>query len=249
MKRIDAHQHFWRYAAEAYPWIGDGMPALKRDRLPQHLKPSLDAASIDGCIAVQARADEAENDFLLELADAQAWIVAVVGWVDLFADDADSRFNASIKTLQQRQLTYDVLVRGPTQLAATVPFCARHDHHWLVLDHIGKPAIGATIDAAWSDAIRALGALPHVACKISGLVTELAAPGIDADAIRRHLDVVLEVFGVERLMFGSDWPVCELRAKYAEVVAVVRDWAAQLSVHEQAWLWSGSAARCYGFTA
>lgn len=280
MMRIDAHQHFWRYAAEAYPWIGDDMPALKRDRLPQDLEPALAAAHIDACIAVQARADEAENVFLLELADAHPWIVAVVGWIDLFSNDAsarldhwsahpkfrgvrhllqddpdvaatlaDPRFNAGVDELQRRRLVYDILVRGPLQLAAAVPFCARHDRHWLVLDHLGKPSIAAAIDADWHEAIRALGALPHVLCKVSGLVTELTTPAIDAAAIHRHLDVVLEAFGAERLMFGSDWPVCELRADYAEVAAIVRDWAGRLSAHEQAQLWGSSAARCYGFTA
>lgn len=280
MKRIDAHQHFWRYQADAYPWIGEDMPVLKRDRRPQDLKPALEAAHIDGCIAVQARADETENAFLLELAEAQPWIVAVVGWVDLFADDAESRighwrthpqfrgvrhlphddadvaatladphFNAGVAAVQRRQLVYDVLVRGPAQLAATLPFCARHDRHWLVLDHVGKPAIGATIDPDWRAAIRALGSLPHVMCKVSGLVNEVVMPVIDAAAIHRHLDVVLDAFGAERLMFGSDWPVCELRADYAEVAAIVHDWAARLSTHEQAQLWGDTAARCYGLAA
>lgn len=275
--RIDAHQHFWRYAAADYPWIGAGMDALRRDRLPQDLRPLLDAQGIGACIAVQARADEAENDFLLGLAEAHAWIAAVVGWVDLFADDAaeriahwrqrpglagfrhllqddpdpaatlsDARFGRGIAALQAQDLVYDILVRGPAQLAAVPAFAARHDRYWLVLDHLGKPAIGGEGEAEWRRQLRRLAAAPHVLCKLSGLVTEVATAQIDPDAIHRHLDAALEAFGAERMMFGSDWPVCLLRADYAEVVALVEGWAARLSPAEQGQLWGDTAARCYG---
>lgn len=276
-RRIDAHQHFWRYDAAKYPWIGDGMDALRRDRLPQDLRPLLDARGIDACIAVQARAGEAENAFLLQLAETHDWIAAVVGWVDLFAGDAaeriahwrahpklagirhllqddpdpaatlaDPRFGRGIAALQAQRLVFDILVRGPAQLAAVPAFAARHDGHWLVLDHLGKPAIGGDGEAEWRRALRLLAAEPHVLCKLSGLVTEVATPRIDADAIHRHLDAALEAFGPGRLMFGSDWPVCLLRAGYAQVAALVGDWATRLSPDERAQLWGGTAARCYG---
>ncbi len=280
MTRIDAHQHFWRYSAEAYPWISTEMPALRRDQLPQDLRPLLDAQHIDRCIAVQARANEAENAFLLDLAEAHPWIAAVVGWVDLFAanaeariahwcaqprfkgvrhllqDDPDvaatltnARFNAGVAAVQSQGLVYEVLVRGPAQLAHVPAFCARHDRHWLVLDHLGKPAIGGDSEDAWHGHLRTLAALPHVRCKVSGLVTEVVAPRVDAGTVHRHLDAALEAFGPDRLMFGSDWPVCLLRADYAEVAAMVRDWGARLSADEQAQLWGGTAARCYGLEA
>lgn len=275
--RIDAHQHFWRYATADYPWIGAGMDALRRDRLPPDLRPLLDAHGIDACIAVQARANEAENAFLLQLAETHDWIAAVVGWIDLFADDAaervahwrqqpklaglrhllqddpdpaatlaDARFGRGIAALQSQDLVYDVLVRGPAQLAAVPAFAVRHDRCWLVLDHLGKPAIGGEGQAEWRRQLRLLADAPHVLCKLSGLVTEVATPQIEADAIHRHLDAALEAFGPERLMFGSDWPVCLLRADYARVVALVEDWAARLSPDERAQLWGGTAARCYG---
>ena len=275
--RIDAHQHFWRYAAADFPWIGAGMDALRHDRLPQDLRPSLDAQGIDACIAVQARAAETENGFLLDLAETHDWIAAVVGWVDLFADDAaeriarwrqrprlagirhllqddpdpaatlvDARFGRGIAALQAQNLVYDILVRGPAQLAAVPAFAARHDRHWLVLDHLGKPAIGGDGEAEWRRQLRRLAAEPHVLCKLSGLVTEVTTPQIADDAVHRHLDAALEAFGAERLMFGSDWPVCLLRADYARVAALVEDWAARLSPSEQRQLWGGNAARCYG---
>lgn len=276
-RRIDAHQHFWRYAAQDYPWMGAGMDALRRDRLPEHLRPLLDAAGIDAAVAVQACAGERENLFLLDLADAHPWIAGVVGWVDLFADDAgeriahwrrhprfvgvrhllqddadvaatlaDPRFARGVAAVQREGLAYDVLVRGPAQLAQVAGFCARHDRHALVLDHLGKPAIGGDGEADWRRHLRALAAQPHVLCKVSGLVTEVVAADVDADAIRRHLDVALDAFGPARLMFGSDWPVCLLRAEHAQVVRIVDDWAARLSADERAQLWGGTAARCYG---
>jgi len=308
--RIDAHQHFWRYDAEAYPWIGAGMDVLRRDWLPQDLRPLLDAQGIDACIAVQARADEAETDFLLDLAREHLWIAGVIGWVDLRADDldarlarwrnahlderrpgqardlqeiafvgaglarhwpwsgrssalagfrnllqddpdvaatlADPRFNRGVQQLQDHALVYEVLVRGATQLEQTPDFCERHDRHWLVLDHLGKPTIGGDQDQRWHDALRELAAMPHVMCKLSGLVTEAVEPNIDANVLRRYLDTALELFGPQRLLFGSDWPVCLLRAPYAEVVQLIADWSHELSADERASLWGGNAVRCYG---
>jgi len=276
MIRIDAHQHFWRYRAEDYPWMGDGMEVLQQDYLPQHLRPHLDAHGFDGCIAVQARAADIETDFLLELACEHDWIAAVIGSVDLRAGDlerrlalwsgqsklagfrhllqdeadvpaclADAAFNRGVATLQAWGRVYEVLVRAP-QLGDVPAFCARHDQHWLVLDHLGKPALGGKRDAQWREYLRQLAAQPHVLCKLSGLVTEVGERAVDASELHRYLDVALELFGAHRLMFGSDWPVCLLKAEYAEVFGIVEQWAAGLSADEQAALWGGTAARCYG---
>jgi len=275
--RIDAHQHFWRYDAEAYPWIGGGMDVLRRDWLPQDLRPLLEAQGIDACIAVQARADEVETDFLLELAHQHSWIVGVIGWVDLRADDLDARlarwrdarvlagfrhllqddpdvaatlgdprFNRGVRQLQANAFVYEVLVRGAAQLEQTPDFCAHHDSHWLVLDHLGKPAIGGNQDSRWRDALRELAAMPHVMCKLSGLVTEVVNTDVDAVELHRYLDTTLDLFGPQRLLFGSDWPVCLLRAPYGEVVQLITDWSHALSADERASLWGGNAARCYG---
>ena len=156
-----------------------------------------------------------------------------------------TRSVAGWRACRTRGLVYEVLVRGAAQLAATPAFCGRHDRHWLVLDHLGKPAIGGGDDAAWETALRALAALPHVMCKVSGLVTEVRGAAIDEARIRRYLDIALDAFGPWRLLFGSDWPVCLLRASYAQVAAIVGEWARRLSPDEQAALWGGNAARCY----
>jgi L-fuconolactonase len=277
MMRIDAHQHFWRYEPAGYGWISAGMPALRRDWLPQDLEPLLDAQRMDACIAVQARADESENVFLLDLAQRHPRIAAVVGWVDLLGADvderlahwgaqprfrgvrhllqddpdvastlADARFHRGIAAVQARGLVYQLLVRGPEQLAHLPAFCARHERHWLVLDHLGKPRIGGAGEDDWRRQLHALGASAHVLCKLSGLVTEVVGTDVNRDVLFRHLDTALEAFGPDRLMFGSDWPVCLLRADYAEVAALVRDWARRLSNDEQGLLWGGTAVRCYG---
>ncbi|MFL9881153.1 amidohydrolase family protein [Herbaspirillum rhizosphaerae] len=287
--RIDAHQHFWRYRAEDYPWIGAGMDVLAHDKLPADLQPLLQDHKIAATIAVQARSGREETRFLLDLAKNTDWIAGVVGWENLSVadlgerlsewhagdklvgfrhqvqDEADARaflehadFNRGIALLQAQSYVYDVLV-FERQLADTQAFCARHDKHWLVLDHLGKPALRefARSDAAlvrWKKELLALGKLPHVACKLSGLVTEAdwqaGLQQSDYEHIRICLDTALEAFGPQRLMFGSDWPVCLLAASYEKVAQLVADWAdANLSGDEQTQLWGGTAARCYGITA
>jgi len=275
--RIDAHQHFWRYRAEDYPWMDDSMQSLRRDWLPDDLMPLLDAANLDACIAVQARADEAENTFLLQLAQEYPQIAAVVGWVDMFSetiteclqywntqpkfvgvrhllqDDPDvaatvhdPRFNHALTHVQQQRLIYEILVRGHEQLSSIPALCARHDQYWLILDHLGKPAIGGMADMEWQRHLGTIAAYPHVACKVSGLVTEVIGTQFERRLIERYLDIALDAFGPSRLLFGSDWPVCVMRADYAEVVALIQNWAAQrLSAHEQDLLWGGNAARYY----
>jgi L-fuconolactonase len=125
-------------------------------------------------------------------------------------------------------------------------FCARHARHWLVLDHLGKPAVGGSDDDAWLGQLHELAQLPHVLCKLSGLVTETGGRPVVAGELHRYLDAALELFGPQRLMFGSDWPVCLLNAEYSDVVDIVATWSSRLSEEEQAALWGGTAARCYG---
>jgi L-fuconolactonase len=274
--RIDAHQHFWRYRADEFPWMDESMPVLRRDWLPAELKPLMDAQGVHACLAVQARSTEVETDFLLGLAGEHRWIVGVVGWVDLRASDlqrrldrwhqasrlvgfrhllqdeldieafiADAAFHRGIDVLQAQGKVYEILLRAP-QLQLAPAFCARHERHALVLDHLGKPSMGAGNDAAWRASLRQLGEMPHVFCKISGLVTEVVDGTVDETRLRHYLDTALECFGAQRLMFGSDWPVCQLRASYTQVHDIVARWSAQLGDDERLALWGGTASRCYG---
>lgn len=276
MTLIDSHQHFWRYDAAEYEWIDAQMSVLRRDFLPPDLRPLLDAQRIDQCVAVQARTSEQETDFLLSLATEHPWIMAVVGWVDLRADDVEQRverwsgacklvgfrhvlqaeqipasgpdaaFSRGVSLLQKRDLIYELLLRSP-QLPAMTDFCSEHDSYWLVLDHLGKPNIRDGAYAQWRRDVEPIAALPHVVCKVSGMVTEAMDAGgkFKPDDLTMYLDAVLDLFGPERLMFGSDWPVCVLAAPYAGVAGIVEQWAAKLSVSERHALWGDTARRVY----
>ncbi len=285
--KVDSHQHYWRYAAEDFPWIGDGMPALQKDCGPADVLPALQAAGVDAVVAVQARSCADETDFLLGLATTHPQVVGVVGWTDLcaagVADTLDRYaaqpllkgfrhilqdephlpallrnpdFSRGVKAVQQRALVYDVLVFD-RQIPGAVDFCARHDEHWLVLDHVGKPCIRdwhtkAEVPGRWLASMRALASMPHVVCKLSGLVTEAdwaTGNGVlpqDAKTMLECFDRALELFGPNRILYGSDWPVCQLAAPYDVVHSLAQRWAqTRLTAREQNAFWSGNAVRCY----
>jgi L-fuconolactonase len=271
---LDSHQHFWRYDAAQYPWIPQGSP-LHRDWLPDDLAPHLAAAKLDGCIAVQARQTIEESRWLLELADRAPIIRGVVGWVDLRSekvvgqlaelarhpkfrgvrhvvqDEPDPNFmvgeafQRGIGQLHEFGLTYDILI-FPKQLPAAIELARKFPNQPFVLDHIAKPPIKAAALSPWREKIRVLAAMPHVSCKVSGLVTEADHAAWKADDFKPYLDVVFEAFGEERLMFGSDWPVCLLAGSYARVFALVDDYARQLGASARSKLFGRNCARFYG---
>jgi L-fuconolactonase len=286
--KIDTHQHFWRYRAEALPWISQDMPALQQDCLPIDVGASLANAGVTGVVAVQARCVEDETDFLLGLVDSYPTVLGVVGWANLAAPDlaqrlsrwshyaafkglrhmlqdepdvsswaARSDINRGLASVQHAGLVYDVLVFDH-QLADVVDLCARHSAHWMVLDHLGKPAVRdwarvTEVADQWRHGIAALAAMPHMMCKLSGLVTETDWSGhagvstTDKKTMMACFDFALDAFGPQRLMYGSDWPVCQLAAPYAQVHGLAEQWAqSRLSVNEQAAFWAGNARRCYG---
>jgi L-fuconolactonase len=273
--RIDSHQHFWRYRPETHAWISDRMAVLKRDFLPGDLEPLLRAEGIDGCVAVQAAHSLEETRFLLDLADRHPFVQAVVGWVDLTAPDLERQLEAlserpalrglrhiaqdepderwlvredvvrGIGMLRRFGLTYDILVY-PRQLPAALALARALPEQPFVLDHVAKPEIAAGKLDPWRDDLRRLAALPHVSCKLSGLVTEARWDGWKPGDFRPYLDVVLEAFGPGRLMFGSDWPVCLLAGSYADVIGLARAAIATLSRDEQSAILGGNAARFYG---
>jgi len=279
--RIDSHVHFWRFAADEYPWMSADMQVLKHDRLPEDVRPLLDRQGIDACVAVQARMSEQETDFLLDLAARHPWIAAVIGWVDLIdarlperlerwrdakrlagfrhvlqgdpaARDlvASADFRRGVSLLQQRSMVYELLVSAD-QLPLMTEFCRTLDKHWLVLDHLGKPHIRNRQFDSWLRDVRPLAELPHVVCKLSGIVTEAndASGAFDETHIHRYLDAALELFGARRLMFGTDWPVCTLVASYAVTTQIVERWCSRLPPSDRDWLWGNTAAKVYGLDA
>ncbi len=259
---IDSHQHFWIYAADEYPWIDEAKGALKRDYMPADLAPLMVPNGIDGTVAVQARQDPRETEFLLELADAHDFIRGVVGWVDLRADDVaaqlerfaphprmvgirhivhdevDDRcmlgggFLDGLALLNQYKLTYDLLLY-PRHLQVAIDVVKRFPDQLFVLDHIAKPFIKDGILEPWASEIRELASYENVCCKVSGMVTEASWKTWTRDDYAPYLDVVFDCFGIDRLMFGSDWPVCTLSGSYSEVVGIVRDYIDGLSDEEK----------------
>ncbi len=275
MKKIDTHQHFWKYNAEEYGWIGPKLKKLQRDFLPDDLAPLLSANDIDGCVSVQARQTVKESQWLLDLADAHSFIKGVVGWVDLcslelkdqlehFAshpkfkgirhvvhDEPDTRFLMrencvkGIGMLSQYNLTYDLLL-FPKHLPVAIELVQQFPEQRFVVDHIAKPVIKAGIMTPWNRDIKTLASYQNVYCKVSGMVTEAEWDKWTKEDFTPYLDVVFETFGPERIMVGSDWPVCTLAAEYKEVMQIPADYIQNLSSDEQAQVWGKTAITFYG---
>ena len=272
--RIDSHQHFWIYNEADYPWMAGERAPLQVDYMPPDINPLLNASGMDGTVAVQARQVQRETDFLLELADEYDFVRGVVGWLDMRADDieaqlervagrphlsglrhivhdeADDRFMLGgnflrgLAALKQYDLRYDLLLY-PRHIPVAIQVVKRFPEQPFVLDHIAKPFIKDGTLEPWASDIRELAAHDNVWCKVSGMVTEAAWDAWTPDDFRPYLDVVFDSFGVERLMFGSDWPVCTLAGSYSEVVGIVEGYIAALSAAEQAKIMGGVAAEFY----
>ncbi len=272
--RIDSHQHFWRYNSDEYPWIDASREPLKVDYMPPDLEPLMQATGIDGTVAVQARQNLRETDFLLDLADQYDFIRGVVGWVDMRADDveaqlerlaphprmvgvrhivhdeADDRFMLGgnflrgLAKLKACDLRYDLLL-FPRHLPIAIDVVQRFPEQPFVLDHIAKPFIKDGLLEPWERDIRKLAAFDNVWCKVSGMVTEAAWGGWTQADYVPYLDVVFDCFGIDRLMFGSDWPVCTLSGSYSQVVGIVETYISALSPDEQAKVMGGVASKFY----
>ena len=273
--QIDSHHHFWKYDPVQYEWIGPEMSVLKRDFLPAGLADEMGPAGIDGVVSVQARQTLEETAWLLAMAAEYEFIRGVVGWVPLVSpqlasvveplaqspwlkavrhvvqdepDDAfilGTEFNRGVSQLKQIGLVYDILIFAK-HLANSIRFVDQHPDQLFVLDHIAKPTIrGAEFHETWGVELRELARRENVVCKFSGVVTEVRDAAWSTDLLRPYWDVAIEAFGPERLMFGSDWPVCLLRSGYGQWVATVRQLIAPLTSTEQDAIMGGNASRVY----
>ena len=266
---IDSHMHFWRYNRQEYDWIDETMRSLQRDFLPPEAAAVMRGAGIDACVAVQARQTIEETRFLLELAARHPFIGGVVGWVDLRAADLDDRlaelsshrklvglrhivqaerddfllredFRRGAARIERYGFAYDILVYA-RQLPAAIDFAAALPAARLVLDHLGKPDIrGAGFDA-WRRDLDRLAKLRHVRAKLSGLVTEADWGTWSVEDIHRYIHAALDSFGADRLMIGSDWPVCTVAAAYSQVIDLVRSAIADRTASERAAVMGGTA--------
>ncbi len=272
---VDSHHHLWNYSPEQYGWIDDTMSVLRRDFTLAELRQVAASSGVDGLITVQARQSSEETAWLLESARAEDLIRGVVGWVPLVSDDVgemlaslqsdpwlkgirhmvqdepddrfllDERFNRGVAELRDTGLVYDLLIDA-RHLPAAIEFVDRHPEQSFVLDHIGKPTIrGAKVDPDWERPFRELARRERVSCKFSGVVTEVRDDGWDVDTIRRYWEVALDAFTPSRLMFGSDWPVCLLRAEYETWLRSVQTLTSGLSPDERSDVFGGTATRVY----
>lgn len=271
--RIDSHQHFWRYNATEFYWIGDDMATLRRDFLPVDLEAEMRACGIDGAILVEARQTLQETDWLLQLASTREFLRGVVGWLPLVSPDIEAvleryegaaklvgarhvvqaeddgflardDFNRGMRALTKSGLIYDLLVIEH-QLPETIAFVDRHPNQVFVLDHIAKPRIRENVMQPWANNLRELGNRDNVFCKISGFVTEADFAAWTPRALQPYFDIALEAFTPSRLMFGSDWPVCRAACEYSHWLQTVEEFAAPLSPDEKHQLFGPTAMRAY----
>ncbi|MEO0444477.1 MAG: amidohydrolase family protein [Verrucomicrobiota bacterium] len=272
--KVDSHQHFWKYSAAEYGWISSDMEILRQDFLPKDLESRLGVAGVDGSVAVQAQQTLRETEWLLSLASAEDCILGVVGWVPLAERPMEAlevfsgndwlkgirhvvqdepnedfilgrAFNEGVSLLRETNLVYDILIYAK-QLPQSIEFVDRHPGQRFVLDHIAKPVIsGGRPDEAWTQQIQEMARREEVTCKWSGVVTEVRDGEISADRLRPWWDVVLDAFGPQRLLFGSDWPVSRLKLEYGDWVEMTGVLSGGFSESEAEAFWRGNARKVY----
>ncbi len=273
--KIDSHQHYWHFNTDDYGWMGDNMSVIKRDFLPADLMSELQNSGFDGSVAVQARQNLIETNWLLQLADENPHIKGVVGWLDLQSENVENDirifaqhpkavgvrhvihdeedidfmlrpdFIRGVKILEKYNLAYDILI-FPKHLPNTIRFVQEFtEKQTFIVDHIAKPLIKEGIISPWKEQITDLAKFPNVYCKLSGMVTEADWKTWKAENIKPYLDVVFEAFGTDRVMIGSDWPVCLVAGKYAEVMNVVIDYISAFSETEKAKILGENAEKAY----
>jgi len=273
--RIDAHQHFWDIQRFQYPWMPAGESPLRRNFLPRDLEPILQRNRFDGSVVVQANVIRDETRWLLELASRHEFIRGVVGWVDLtdprvgdvldelqrhpkfkgvrhlVHDEPDANWLVredvlrGLGELARRKIPYDLLLR-PQHLPLVPRIAERVPELRMVIDHIAKPLIATQRMDGWSEDIVAAAKIPQVYCKLSGMITEDDPRGWKAEHLRPYVQHVLALFGPDRLMFGSDWPVCTLAGTWKEVLASFTQSIGPQPIEAREKLLGGAAARFYG---
>ncbi len=273
MKIIDTHQHFWNYDAQKQDWINEDMQAIRKDFLPADIAIVLKENNVEACISLQADQSIQETDFLLAQAKANNFIQGVVGWVDLcdfkmeqalekyaaenllkgfrhiLQGETDgfmlqNNFIDGLKKIQANNYTYDLLIYAH-QLNQANELIKHLPTMPIVVDHIAKPNIKAGEIEEWKKEITQLAQYPNVYCKISGMVTEANWNNWTAADLKPYLDAVVAAFGTERMMFGSDWPVCLVASTYSKWLNLVQNYFNTFSISEQEAIFAGNAIKFY----
>ncbi|HNV28564.1 MAG TPA: amidohydrolase family protein [Cyclobacteriaceae bacterium] len=271
--RIDSHQHFWKYNPIRDAWITDQMKVIQRDFLPHDLAPILKENIIDGCVTVQADQSETETQFLLELAAKNDFVKGVVGWVDLRSDELHKRlefysdfkklkgfrhivqaepvgfmrgaeFSKGIGALRQYNFTYDILIY-PHQIQDAIWLVSHHPDQKFVVDHLAKPNIREKEFNSWSAQMKELASHTNVYCKLSGMVTEANWDTWTNEDFKPYLDFIINHFGINRVMYGSDWPVCLLAASYHKQLNILEEFLRTFSSSEIDKIMGENAIRFY----
>ncbi|GAB3560012.1 amidohydrolase family protein [Spirosoma fluminis] len=273
---IDAHQHFWHFDPVRDTWITDDMAVIQRDFLPADLEPVLKENGVDGCVAVQAAQSEAETLFLVSMAQNYDIVKGVVGWVDLQSEQIYERLEvlsqfeeikgfrhvaqaepddflmrpAVIKGIRQLaafDLTYDILIY-PNQLKAAMHLVRAVPEVNFVIDHLAKPYVKKKEISRWSNFMTEIAKNKNVSCKLSGMVTEADWQDWGKKDFFPYLDVVFEHFGPDRLMFGSDWPVCLVAANYTQVKTIVEEYVSTWGDEAREKVFGATAMAFYNLT-
>lgn len=271
---VDSHHHFWDLTRLDYPWMPPGPSVVRQNYLPPDLKPEIEAVGIDRTVIVQAHQSLEEAKFLLEIANETDFVAGVVAWVDVQSpnvgsdldslidygplvgirhqveDDPDDDWLAAnetirgLKEIAARGLAYDMLVR-PRHMKHVPTVAEKVPELRLVIDHIAKPLIADGVMELWASAMAEIASIPGVYCKVSGMVTEADHDNWKVDHLRPYVEHVREQFGMDRLMFGSDWPVCLLASSYQRVFDAAIEAIGPLTEQEKSDFLGGNATRFY----
>jgi len=262
MKIIDSHQHFWNYNTKDFDWITDEMSVIRKDFLPNELQSVYQNNNVEGCVGVQVNQTEEENTFQLHNANSFDFIKGVVGWVDLQSDSVEKQlqyyqqfekmkgfrhilqgekdralmlkpaFKNGISLLNNYNYTYDILI-FPDQSRHALELVKIFPDQKFVIDHLAKPYIKSGEIEQWKNDMEQFRQHENVYCKISGMVTEADWKHHSLQTFKPYLDVVINAFGTDRIMFGSDWPVCLVAASYEKMLGIVKDYFSAFSKEEQ----------------
>ena len=272
---VDSHHHFWDLAKFDYDWMPPGDSILKRNYLPDDMRPLLDSNGIDRTVLVQAHDSIGEANWFLDLAESNDFIAGVVVWVDLVdpgvgrvldelmkrpklvgvrhgvehdADQAWLTRDASVRGLKElatRGIRYDLLTR-PHQLQYVPPIADKVPDLKMVVDHISKPPIAGGEMEPWATDIARVAAIPGIHCKVSGMVNEADHASWKPDDLKPYVRHIIDIFGFDRLMFGSDWPVCLLASSYDDVVGAALEAVGEISADDMAKFMGSNAIEFYG---
>ena len=274
---IDSHQHFWNYDPIKDSWIDHSMSVLKKDFLPKELKEIYEINSVDGCISVQADQSEDETIFLLNQASKNTFIKGIVGWLDIKSPKLDeslsfysknhifkglrhivqdekendfmlnSDFQRGLNCLNRYSLTYDILIKHH-QMNQTLKMVQKNPNQIFILNHIGKPNILKKVDPLWKKNIIKLSSYDNVYCKVSGLVTETKFLKWKVNDFYPYLEVVFNAFGIDRIMYGSDWPVCLLASNFKDTLDILNYYISSFSENEKNKVMSINAINAYNLS-